>query len=562
MLDVVRSAAHRRALAAAFDVEILSLATANPPFRLSQEEAAVYAKQLYPQLSKLWQLYDNTGIECRYNCEPIEWYLKPRSWQERTTAFRQHALDLLEEITIKTTERAGVALNDVDMIVTNTVTGLAIPSLDALLLNRLKLAPTIERLPMFGLGCGAGVAGLSRAARLAHAKDGALVLFLTVDLCSLCLRVNDPSPAMFVSTALFGDGAAGLLLHNTRSGARSGPRILTSGEWCWGNTEHIMGWDIKDDGFGIVLSRELPSLMKKALAPALNDFLERNGLALGDFNGFLFHPVVANCSKPWRRCWGLPATSSATLGRCCAVTEICPRRRRCLFWKTPFSAEHVARICWRRSVQVSPRTSPRWSCDRIRLGRGAPHFSHAPADCRVVVGETERTQVVRCRRRGIRPISPCADCACPRRLADRNVGLGLRSPSRAAVFGHRGALPNRAVLGTGDARTPLDDSHYRRSRRKAGDARSLPMAVSSELCGGDRRDRGGAAGARTAALCARFLHSQCRGSCDPHSGRKCSVGGRRLRTDPLNRSALLARVRPSAIGPRVHPSKAAVHVSR
>jgi alkylresorcinol/alkylpyrone synthase len=141
---------------------------------------------------------------------------------------------------------------------------------------------------MFGLGCGAGVAGLSRAARLAHARDGAVVLFLTVDLCSLCLRVNDPSPAMFVSTALFGDGAAGLVLHNSRNG--SGPRILASGEWCWGNTEHIMGWDIKEDGFGIVLSPELPSLMKKALAPALNDFLERNGLALGDFNGFLFHP--------------------------------------------------------------------------------------------------------------------------------------------------------------------------------------------------------------------------------------------------------------------------------
>jgi alkylresorcinol/alkylpyrone synthase len=176
------------------------------------------------------------------------------------------------------------------MIVTNTVTGLAIPSLDGLLLNRLKLAPTIERLPMFGLGCGAGVAGLARAARLAHAKDGALVLFLTVDLCSLCLRVNDPSPAMFVSTALFGDGAAGLLLHNTRNSSRAGPRVLASGEWCWGNTEHIMGWDIKDDGFGIVLSPELPALMKKALAPALNDFLERNGLMLGDFNGFLFHP--------------------------------------------------------------------------------------------------------------------------------------------------------------------------------------------------------------------------------------------------------------------------------
>jgi alkylresorcinol/alkylpyrone synthase len=134
------------------------------------------------------------------------------------------------------------------------------------------------------------VAGLARAARLAHAKDGALVLFLTVDLCSLCLRVNDPSPAMFVSTALFGDGAAGLLLHNTRHGSRAGPRVLASGEWCWSGTEHIMGWDIKDDGFGIVLSPELPSLMKKALAPALDHFLARNGLSLADLNGFLFHP--------------------------------------------------------------------------------------------------------------------------------------------------------------------------------------------------------------------------------------------------------------------------------
>src|SRR5262249_3360831 len=298
MLDVVRSAARRRALAAAFDVEILSLATANPPFRLPQSEAAVYAKELYPQLSKLWQLYDNTGIECRYNCEPIEWYLRPHSWEERTESFRRHALDLLEQITVKTTEAAGVALNDVDMIVTNTVTGLAIPSLDATLLNRLKLAPTIERLPIFGLGCGAGVAGLARAARLAHAKDGALVLFLTVDLCSLCLRVNDPSPAMFVFTALFGDGAAGLLLHNTRSRSRAGPRILASGEWCWGNTEHIMGWDIKDDGFGIVLSPELPSLMKKALAPALKDFLDRNGVRFPAFAGVLWPPGGRKLPEP------------------------------------------------------------------------------------------------------------------------------------------------------------------------------------------------------------------------------------------------------------------------
>jgi alkylresorcinol/alkylpyrone synthase len=298
MLDMVMSTARRKAAVAGFDVEILSLATANPPFLLTQAVAAERAREIFPHLKRLWPLYDNTGIEVRYNCEPIDWYLKPHSWQERTASFHKHALDLLEEVTRKATEAAGIGLEAIDMIVTNTVTGLAIPSLDAMLFNRLKFAPTVERLPIFGLGCGGGVAGLARAARMAQAAEGAHVLFLTVDLCSLCLRVNDPSPAMFVSSALFGDGAAGAVLHNTADGSRddswdgsrAAPRILAMGEWCFPQTEHIMGWDIKDDGFGIVLSSELPALMSTALAPALQDFLDRNGFRLSDFNGFLFHP--------------------------------------------------------------------------------------------------------------------------------------------------------------------------------------------------------------------------------------------------------------------------------
>src|SRR5271154_3712041 len=252
MLDAVRPKASAAAATGGFDVEILSVATANPSFELSQTEATRRAKEIFPHLKALWSLYDNTGIELRYNCEPVDWYLKPRSWEERTAIFQKHALDLLADVTLKATAAAGVELDAIDILVTNTITGLAIPSLDAKLFNRLKLAPTVERLPIFGLGCGGGVAGLARATRLAHATEGAHVLFLTVDLCSLCLRVNDPSPAMFVSTALFGDGAAGVLLHNTRrgrqvTGLRAGPRILAVGEWCWRGTEHIMGWDIKDD---------------------------------------------------------------------------------------------------------------------------------------------------------------------------------------------------------------------------------------------------------------------------------------------------------------------------
>ena len=290
MLEVVGPKARAAAVTGGFDVEILSVATANPSFQLSQTEATRRAKEIFPHLKGLWPLYDNTGIELRYNCQPVEWYLKPHSWEERTAIFQKHALDLLADVTLKATAAAGVELAEIDILVTNTITGLAIPSLDAKLFNRLKLKPTVERLPIFGLGCGGGVAGLARATRLAHATEGAHVLFLTVDLCSLCLRVNDPSPAMFVSTALFGDGAAGVLLRNTADGSSGGPRILAIGEWCWPQTEHIMGWDIKDDGFGIVLSPELPALMSAELKPAVENFLARNGFRLSDLDGFLFHP--------------------------------------------------------------------------------------------------------------------------------------------------------------------------------------------------------------------------------------------------------------------------------
>lgn len=305
MLDLVKSETRRSTAAGGFDVEILSVATANPSSRLSQAEAAARARELYPHLKGLWPLYDNTGIELRYNCEPIDWYLTPHSWEERTASFHKHAVELLEQVTLTAAAAAGVELDAIDILVTNTVTGLAVPSLDAKLFNRLKFKPTIERLPILGLGCGGGVAGIARATRMAQATAGANVLFLTVDLCSLCMRVNDPSPAMFVSGALFGDGAAGVLMRNTSGGASGGPRILAVGEWCWRGTEHIMGWDIKNDGFGVVLSAELPALMSTALAPALQDFLDRNGFCLADFNGFLFHPGGRKLIETMERVLGL-----------------------------------------------------------------------------------------------------------------------------------------------------------------------------------------------------------------------------------------------------------------
>jgi len=300
MLKTARAICQSRCLKASFDVEIAGVATAVPRNKLLQADAARRAKRLFPELADYESLFRNTGIETRYACQPPEWYEQEHGWEERTEIFLHHALDLLEEVAKGAIRVAGIELKDIGAIVVNTITGLAIPSLDAKLMNRLDLPASVERLPVFGLGCGGGVAGLTRAARYAHAMRGAHVLFLAIDLCSLCLRVNDSSMAMFVSAALFGDGAAGVVLRNTKGARRAAGgrgRILAARDHFWRNTEHIMGWDIRHDGFGVVLSPELPQFLRRHLRPAVQDFLEASGMSLGEFNGFLFHPGGAKVLK-------------------------------------------------------------------------------------------------------------------------------------------------------------------------------------------------------------------------------------------------------------------------
>ena len=277
------------------DVDILSVATANPTYRIDQREAWERARVIFPHLARMEALYINTGIVTRYSCVPPNWCETPHGWEERTATYQRHALDLLQVVSVEAVAEAGLLLEDIDFLVLNTITGLAIPSLDAKLMSRLAFRPNLERPPIFGLGCGGGVAGLTRGARLAQASPGTNVLFLTVDLCSLCARPNDPSLAMFVAAALFGDGAAAAVLRSgaavagDRSNARPA-RIVAVGEHCWRDTEHIMGWDIKADGFGVVLSPQLPGLMHQELRPAVEGFLQRYGLEREDFIGFLLHP--------------------------------------------------------------------------------------------------------------------------------------------------------------------------------------------------------------------------------------------------------------------------------
>jgi alkylresorcinol/alkylpyrone synthase len=273
-------------------VQIAAVASAVPEQRIDQAATRDIVLAIAPELRSHEALFNNTGVKTRYSCVPLGWHAQPQSWSSRAAIFREAAANLLERVARQCTDRAGIALTDIEAIVTVSTTGLAVPSLDAILANRLGLSATVERLPIFGLGCAGGVSGLARAARLAHSLPAGNVLLLVVELCTINCRSSDHTIKNFISTALFGDGAAGLLLRrkSKADGSHPLPRVIASGEHMWRQTEDMMGWSIEDDGFGVVLSPDIPRCARYDLRPALNAFLARQGLVLDDLAGVIMHP--------------------------------------------------------------------------------------------------------------------------------------------------------------------------------------------------------------------------------------------------------------------------------
>ena len=268
---------------------LLGLKSAVPPYVIAQSEAENYARQLFGQvrdISRLINIFKNTGIDRRYSCVPIEWYLGDHGWVDRTELYVTNAVNLLEEVTNKLLVQTGLAADELDAVVLVSTTGVATPSLDALLIERMNLRRDIQRLPIFGLGCAGGVIGLSRAAQIARAEPGSKVLFLAVELCALTFRKNDTSKSNIVATALFGDGAAGAII----STEGEGPVVGASGEYTWPHSLDIMGWDMAEDGLKARFAKSIPDLVARDFRGLLDEFLSRNKIALSDISGFACHP--------------------------------------------------------------------------------------------------------------------------------------------------------------------------------------------------------------------------------------------------------------------------------
>jgi alkylresorcinol/alkylpyrone synthase len=270
---------------------LVSLATSVPPNVLLQKDVLAASWEVFgprfPQFETLSSIFSNTGITKRHGVKPLEWYLQPRGWPERTKAFLEGAEALFVEAAGKALASAHLDASDIDTIVTVCSTGIATPSLEARVAGRMGFRSDVSRVPVFGLGCAGGVSGVSIAARLAQAQPGTNVLLVAVELCSLALRHDELTKANIVATSLFGDGAAALIL---RAGDGGATRIENSGEHLWPDTLGIMGWNVDPEGFGVIFQRTIPNFVTENLSPAMVQILARMQLSMADIDRFICHP--------------------------------------------------------------------------------------------------------------------------------------------------------------------------------------------------------------------------------------------------------------------------------
>jgi alkylresorcinol/alkylpyrone synthase len=275
-----------------YPVDLLALATAVPPYIIPQNYVAARAREIYAaELARhpsLIDVFAHTGIERRFAACPLDWYEHDQGWPERNAAYLAAAGALYREVAIEALRQANLAPHDIDTIVTVSSTGIATPSLEARLARELGLRADVARVPVFGLGCAGGVTGLSLAARLARARPGTNVLFVTVELCTLAFRRDRLDKAGLVATALFGDGAAAAVLCAGGS-TRGHLRIGVGYEHQWPGTLDIMGWSIDPAGFGVILSADLPRFVEQQLPAPAASFLAVAGLDAGTLR-YICHP--------------------------------------------------------------------------------------------------------------------------------------------------------------------------------------------------------------------------------------------------------------------------------
>jgi alkylresorcinol/alkylpyrone synthase len=270
---------------------ILSAAQALPPHFADQDTLLAAFRELWGQkhfnVERLEQLHRAVRVGGRHLALPLEEYRALESFAARNAAWTRAAAEIGARAVESALRAADVAPAQVDHLFFVTVTGIATPSIDARLVEPLGLRSDVKRVPIFGLGCVAGAAGLARAADVLRGAPGEVAVLLAVELCSLTLQREDLSVPNIIASGLFGDGAAAAVLDG---GARGrGPRIAATRSVFYPGTERVMGWDVVDSGFKVVLSPGVPQLVRERLRGDVDAFLGQRGLRRADIAHFICH---------------------------------------------------------------------------------------------------------------------------------------------------------------------------------------------------------------------------------------------------------------------------------
>ena len=274
-------------------MKIAAVGSALPPNYYDQETLLAALRQRwadrYFNLDRLERLHKNVLVGGRHLALPIEEYGELTTWGKANDAWIRVAQEVGGAAVLDALERAGLTAADVDALIFVTVTGVATPSIDARLMNRLGLSPRVKRMPIFGLGCVAGAAGIARAADYVRGYPDHVAVLLSVELCSLTLQPEDLSIPNLIASGLFGDGAAAVVVTGENRPA-GGPRVLATRSVFYPDSERVMGWDISESGFKIVLSSDVPVVAREKLRPDVDAFLAEHGLTREDISSWVCHP--------------------------------------------------------------------------------------------------------------------------------------------------------------------------------------------------------------------------------------------------------------------------------
>ena len=286
-----------------------SLVTVVPAHRIPQAVAKERAREVFasrmPFFDQLEQVFDNAAIDARYSCLPVEWFLGPADFEEKTRLYQEHATALAFDAASQALDQAELRPEQIDVLLFVSSTGISTPSIEARLMNRIGFRSDVMRLPIFGFGCAGGVLGLTRTAQMARSQPGLHCLMIVVELSSLAFRYDRLTKSNLVASALFGDGAAAAVVSSDATDAGLAT-LGVGGEHCWRDTLDVMGWNIDANGFDVIFQQSIPQIIAEQYPAALDGFLAGHGLSRADFDRPCCHPGGAKVMDELEKVFGYP----------------------------------------------------------------------------------------------------------------------------------------------------------------------------------------------------------------------------------------------------------------